>query len=72
MLSAIERHIDENASECFKYILQLMYIRTDAWQTVSNPVPFVEIKQMCDKNSINANLIKFLDQYVTILSKYYF
>lgn len=31
LIDAIERQIDANASECFQYILQLMYNNTDPW-----------------------------------------
>lgn len=34
MIKAIERQIDSNASECFQFMLQLMYTRTDPWISV--------------------------------------
>lgn len=36
MVKAIERQIDLNASECFQFILQIMYSRTDPWFPVSS------------------------------------
>lgn len=36
MISAIEKKIDTNAGECFKFILQQMYTRTEPWQIVKN------------------------------------
>ncbi|XP_055587362.1 DNA-directed RNA polymerase III subunit RPC3 [Uranotaenia lowii] len=67
MIGSVERLIDTNAGECFKFLLQLMYDRTKAWETVSNPIPMVELKQLCEKKSPNAEMIKFLDQYVAVI-----
>ncbi|XP_058467331.1 DNA-directed RNA polymerase III subunit RPC3 [Malaya genurostris] len=67
MLNAVERLIDANAAECLKYLLQLMYTRTKPWEMVSNPIPLVELKQLCEKKSSNLELIKFLDQYVAVI-----
>lgn len=35
MKLAIERKLGENAAECFRFILTLMYHTTDPWQRVS-------------------------------------
>ncbi|XP_059610226.1 DNA-directed RNA polymerase III subunit RPC3 [Phlebotomus argentipes] len=78
VLQAIERKINANASECFKYFLQSMYLRTDPWKFSSNPIPFAEIRSFCDKQSGNAELKRYLEQYIsviiedplTVLSKY--
>lgn len=69
MTSAIERKIDANASECMKYVLQQMYVRTKPWLSDSNPIPMVEIRQLVERKSTNAELIKYLDQYISIISK---
>lgn len=34
MTTAVERKMGASAAECFKYILQQMYEKTDAWQKV--------------------------------------
>ncbi|CAO1428487.1 unnamed protein product [Diamesa tonsa] len=67
MVKAIERQIDPNASECFQLILQLMYSRTNPWVGTSNPISMGEIKSICEKKSNNAELVKFVDQYVSII-----
>ncbi|XP_058812197.1 DNA-directed RNA polymerase III subunit RPC3 [Topomyia yanbarensis] len=67
MMNAVERLIDANAAECLKYLLQLMYTRTKPWEMVSNPIPLVELKQLCEKKSSNLEMIKFLDQYVAVI-----
>lgn len=69
MVKAIERQIDPNASECFQLILQLMYSRTNPWVGTSNPISMGEIKSICEKKSNNAELVKFVDQYVSIIGK---
>ncbi|XP_053947010.1 DNA-directed RNA polymerase III subunit RPC3 [Anastrepha ludens] len=69
MVGAIERKLGASASECFKYILKQMYERTDPWQReCSNPFTLAEIKQMIEKKSNNLDLIKHLDQYVSLLA----
>lgn len=37
MISAIEKKLGPTAGECFKYILKVMYAKTNPWQQVSNP-----------------------------------
>ncbi|CAD6994354.1 unnamed protein product [Ceratitis capitata] len=69
MIGAIERKLGTSASECFKYILKQMYERTDPWQKdCSNPFTFAEIKQTIEKKSNNLDLIKHLDQYVSLIA----
>lgn len=70
ILSAVERKIDVNAAEVMKHILHQMYLRTKPWEPSSNPIPFVEIRQLIEKDSTNLELIKYLDQYVSIISKF--
>ncbi|EAT40806.1 AAEL007496-PA [Aedes aegypti] len=67
MINAAERLIDSSAGECLKFLLQLMYSRTKPWEMVSNPIPMVELKQLCEKKSNNLEMIKFLDQYVAVI-----
>lgn len=70
MIGAIERTIDTNASECLRCILNLMYTRTEAWQSTTNPISFSEIRHDLERNELtksNMILIKQLDQYISIM-----
>lgn len=67
MISAIERKIGVNAGECIKYILQQMYVCTQPWLSYSNPISFVDIKHLVEAKSLNGEMIKFQDQYLSIL-----
>lgn len=70
MIGAIRRSIDDHASECLQYILKLMYIRTNAWQAVTNPISFVEIRHALEKSGkqkSNSALLKQLDQYISLI-----
>lgn len=69
LVDAIERQIDSNAGECFQFILQLMYMKTDPWASRSNAISFVEIKQLVERKSNNVELVKFIEQYVSIIEK---
>lgn len=69
LLEAIERQIDPNAGECFQFILQLMYDKTDPWAATSNPISFVEIKQLIERKSNNPELVNYIEQYVSIIEK---
>lgn len=66
---AIERQIDSNAAECFQFIIQLMHNKTDAWASSSNPISFVEIKQLIERKSSNKELVKYIEQYISIIEK---
>ncbi|XP_034663030.1 DNA-directed RNA polymerase III subunit RPC3 [Drosophila subobscura] len=69
MIDSIERKLGENASECFRFILKIMYKTTDPWQRkLSNQITFVDIKQTIEKKSNNLDLMKHLDQYISLLT----
>ncbi|XP_016979126.2 DNA-directed RNA polymerase III subunit RPC3 [Drosophila rhopaloa] len=69
MVDAIERKLGENAAECFRFILKIMYNTTDPWQRkLSNQITFVEIKQAIERKSNNLDLMKYLDQYISLLT----
>ncbi|KAH8247753.1 hypothetical protein KR038_009262 [Drosophila bunnanda] len=69
MVNAIERKMGENAAECFRFILKIMYNTTDPWQRkLSNQITFVEIKQAIERKSNNLDLMKYLDQYISLLT----
>lgn len=70
MINAIERTIDSNAAACLQCILHLMYVRTNAWQAVTNPISYSEIRHLIEKTGslkTNVQLIKQLDQYILII-----
>ncbi|KAH8417685.1 hypothetical protein KR222_004422 [Zaprionus bogoriensis] len=70
MKLAIERKLGENAAECFRFILSLIYNTTDPWQRkVSNHTTFVEIKQAIERKSNNLDLMKHLDQYLCLITE---
>ncbi|XP_053679991.1 DNA-directed RNA polymerase III subunit RPC3 [Anopheles nili] len=67
MITAIERLIDSNAGECMKYLLQLMQERTNPWEAVSNPIALVDLRQRCEKKSTNVEMLRYLDQYISVM-----
>lgn len=69
MIGAIKRTIDTNAAECLQCILRLMYTRTNAWQAVTNPISYSEIRHELDSGrpNVNAQLLKQLDQYISVI-----
>lgn len=69
MISGMERKINFSAGECIKYILQLMYTKSDAWHPQSNPISFFEIKQLVERNSTNPDLKQYLEEYMSVISK---
>lgn len=69
LIDAIERQIDPNAAECFQYILHQMYNNTDAWASTSNVISSAVVRQMVEKKSTNGELVKFFDQYISIIEK---
>jgi DNA-directed RNA polymerase III subunit RPC3 len=69
LIEAIERQIDSNAAECFQFILQLMYNRTDAWAATTNPIAFTEIKHLIEKKSTNIEVVKYITEYISIIEK---
>ncbi|XP_052867871.1 DNA-directed RNA polymerase III subunit RPC3 [Anopheles cruzii] len=67
MTNAVERLIDANASECMKHLLEVMYQRTKPWEAVSNPIGLVNLRQRCEKQSKNVEMMRFLDQYISVM-----
>ncbi|XP_058128775.1 DNA-directed RNA polymerase III subunit RPC3 [Anopheles ziemanni] len=72
MISAIERMIDANAAEAMKYLLQLMDERTKSWEAVSNPIALADLRQRCEKKSANVEMLRYLDQYFSVMESYEF
>ncbi|KAJ8969386.1 hypothetical protein NQ314_001785 [Rhamnusium bicolor] len=55
IVTAFTIKFDENAGEFVKLLLQQMYIRTEPWADVSNPVPILEIKDLLKKQTREAS-----------------
>lgn len=70
IVSAFTKKFDENAGELIKMLLQQMYIRTEPWVDVSNPIPILEIKDLARKQKSLGQLNTFFDQYVNIIGRY--
>lgn len=69
MIAAVERKLGSSAGECFEFILKQMYESTDPWQRQhSNPFTVVEIKQQVEKISLNLDLMRHLDQYLSLIA----
>ncbi|GFG33248.1 hypothetical protein Cfor_04556 [Coptotermes formosanus] len=69
MVSAISRHLDDNAAELLKHLLRQMYLRTEAWAATSNPVPFTELREAVRKQSSHPLLGQYLEQYLKIMEE---
>lgn len=70
MVDSIERSIDSTAAECLRCMLELMYARTAAWQAVTNPVSYSEIRHTIEKSpkwKTNTKLVRQLDQYIAVI-----
>nr|CAD7408582.1 unnamed protein product [Timema cristinae] len=69
MVSAMERRIDADAGELMRLLLQQMYLRTEPWAAVSNPVPYTELKEVIRKQSSHPQLAVYLDQYLKVMEE---
>lgn len=70
MIGAMERTIDSTAADCLRCMLELMYARTNAWQAVTNPISYAEIRQSVERNQKrkpNPKLSRQLDQYISVI-----
>lgn len=69
MISTIKRRIDEPAGQLMKYLLELMYIRTEPWVTTSNPIPYSELKETIRRTNGGGHpeLVQNLDQYLSLI-----
>lgn len=68
LIAAVTRRFDENAGELMKIMLQQMYVRTEPWAETSNPIPFVEIKDIIRKHEKYGQLLAYLEHYLTVLT----
>lgn len=71
IVDAIAKKFDDNVAELIKIFLQKMYIRTEPWEDISNPIPVVEVKNLIKTLHIQKPLVPFFDQYVSILGNKY-
>lgn len=87
IVSAFTRKFDEHAAEIIKYVLTIellyltntlcrlflrqMYVRTDPWADVSNPIPAIEIKDILKKQGGNSLALIFFDQYLSIIGRFH-
>ncbi|XP_030745567.1 DNA-directed RNA polymerase III subunit RPC3 [Sitophilus oryzae] len=69
IVAAFNKKFDENAGEIIKIFLRQMYIRTDPWADVSNPVPALEVKDILRKQISASHSLAFFDQYINIISQ---
>lgn len=69
VVKAFGKKFDENAAEMVRIFLQQMYIRTEPWVDVSNPVPVLEVKDLVRKMNTHPKLLAFFDQYLNILEQ---
>jgi DNA-directed RNA polymerase III subunit RPC3 len=69
MVSAISRRFDDNAGELLRHLLNLMYLRTEAWAATSNPVPFTEVREALRKQNSHPLLGQYLEQYLKVIGK---
>ena len=67
MVSAISRHLDDNAAELLRHLLRQMYLRTEAWAATSNPVPFTELREAVRKQNSHPLLGQYIEQYLKIM-----
>nr|CAH7743465.1 unnamed protein product [Callosobruchus chinensis] len=69
LVNAFTQKFDENAGELVKLLLRQMYIRTEPWADVSNPIPLLEIKDLVRKQANLKLLNTFFDQYVNVIEQ---
>ncbi|XP_050299952.1 DNA-directed RNA polymerase III subunit RPC3 [Anthonomus grandis grandis] len=70
MVTAFTRKFDECSGEIIKLFLRQMYIRTEPWADVSNPIPAIEIKDILKRQqSNNSHTLPFFDQYINIIEQ---
>lgn len=69
IVSAFANRFDNNAAELIRVLIQQMYVRTEPWAVVSNPVPIVEVKDLIKKMNTFPQLIAHFDQYVAVLEQ---
>lgn len=69
LVDAIANKFDKNAGELTRIFLQQMYIRTEPWADVSNPVPTVEVRDSIKKMNTHPELVLYFEQYLNVLEQ---
>lgn len=69
IVNAFIKKFDANVGTLVEFILQQMYIRTEPWVNVSNPIPILDVKDIVKKQKLN-ELSAFFDQYLTIIGMF--
>lgn len=69
IVNAFTRKFDENVGKLVEFMLQQMYIRTDPWADISNPIPILVIKDIVRKHKNVNQLNVFFDQYINVIGK---
>ncbi|CAH1159836.1 unnamed protein product [Phaedon cochleariae] len=69
IVTAFTKKFDDNVGELVNFLLNQMYIRTEPWADVSNPIPILEIKELAKKQKNLSQLNAFFDQYVTLIEE---
>lgn len=69
IFNAVSKKFDENYGELIRIFLQQMYIRTEPWVDISNPIPVMEVRDIIKKANTHPLLTVYMDQYVNILGK---
>ncbi|XP_060530225.1 DNA-directed RNA polymerase III subunit RPC3 [Cylas formicarius] len=68
LVAAVVQKFDAMTGDIFSLFLKQMYIRTEPWADVSNPVPALEIKDILKRQN-NQQLLAFFDQYLNIIEQ---
>ncbi|CAG9762004.1 unnamed protein product [Ceutorhynchus assimilis] len=69
IVNAFENKFDAQAGEIIKLFLRQMYVRTEPWADVSNPIPSIEIKDILKRQSHQTHALAFFDQYMSIIEQ---
>lgn len=69
IVNAFTRKFDENVGMLVDFILQQMYVRTDPWADISNPIPVLVIRDIVRKHKNLNQLNIFFDQYINFIGK---
>ncbi|KAL1509170.1 hypothetical protein ABEB36_003948 [Hypothenemus hampei] len=69
VVAAFERKFDEHAAEIIKLFLRQMYVRTEPWSDISNPIPAMEVKDILKRQANSSVALAFFDQYLTVMEQ---
>lgn len=67
IVDAFVKKFDENVGKLVEFMLQQMYIRTEPWADISNPIPILVIKDLVKRQKNLNQLNAFFDQYMTVI-----